>query len=186
MRSDDYVRTEHADFWLSDNYLRWGLESLFTQNSLAKDSIHYVFLTEQRYSEVRQQNYNLSNTRIILLTDGSRFQFLNDMAIYQFPIKSSIEELQQFIISISSQKEPLRHYKAPVSLNQRERLLIDLIKQGKRMADMGELLNLHIKTVYQTRQSLMKKMGCSGAADLMHKLHSDIFKSWLAESHQLH
>lgn len=43
MRSDDYVRTEHADFWLSDNYLRWGLESLFTQNSLAKDSFRYVF-----------------------------------------------------------------------------------------------------------------------------------------------
>ncbi len=186
MRSDDYVRTKHADLWLSDNYLRWGLETIFSQLSLADCSIRYVFLTEQRYSEVREHNYDLNKTRIILLTDSSFFQFLNHMSIYQFPMNSSIEELHRFIISITNKKDVLRPRKTPISLSQRERLLIDLIKQGKRIADMGELLDLHIKTVYQTRQSLMKKIGSSGAVDLMHKLHSDIFKSWLAESHPLH
>lgn len=186
MRRDDYVRTKHADFWLSDNYLRQGLESIFTQFSLADDTIRYVFLTEQRYSEVREYNYDLQKTKIVLLTDSSFFQFLNNGSIYQFPMRSSIEELQRFVISIANTTEEPRMYKSSVSLSQRERLLIDLIKQGKRIADMSELMDLHIKTVYQARQSLMKKIGCSGAVDLMHKLHSDIFKNWLAESHRLH
>lgn len=119
MRRDDYVRTKHADFWLSDNYLRQGLESIFTQFSLADDTIRYVFLTEQRYSEVREYNYDLRKTKIVLLTDSSFFQFLNNGSIYQFPMRSSIEELQRFVISIADKTEEPRMYKSSVSLSQR-------------------------------------------------------------------
>lgn len=101
-------------------------------------------------------------------------------------MNSSIEELQKFIISISHANEEQLQRKIPVVLTRRERVLINLIKDGKRIAEMGEHLNLHIKTVYQARQSLIKKMGCSGAVDLLRTLHSDVFKNWLAESHQYH
>lgn len=70
---------------------------------------------------------------------------------------SSIEELQEFIISISHPNENQLQRKIPVVLTHRERVLINLIKEGKRIAEIGEHLNLHIKTVYQVRQSLIKK-----------------------------
>ncbi|HCB1662945.1 TPA: LuxR family transcriptional regulator, partial [Citrobacter farmeri] len=136
--------------------------------------------------DVLKHNYDRGSSKIILLTDGSFFHFLDGIAFYQFPMDSSIEELQKFIIAISQANENQLQRKIPVVLTHRERVLINLIKEGKRIAEIGEHLNLHIKTVYQVRQSLIKKMGCSGAVDLLRTLHSDVFKNWLAESHQCH
>ncbi|AUO64212.1 DNA-binding CsgD family transcriptional regulator [Citrobacter amalonaticus] len=186
MRSEDYVQSEHADLWLSDNYLRWGVESILEHIAFGNTAIRYVFLSENQYLDVLKHNYDRGSSKIILLTDGSFFHFLDGIAFYQFPMNSSIEELQKFIISISHATEEQLQRKIPVVLTRRERVLINLIKDGKRIAEMGEHLNLHIKTVYQARQSLIKKMGCSGAVDLLRTLHSDVFKNWLAESHQYH
>ena len=183
MCCDDYVRTGHADLWLSDNYLRCGLENILTKVSFGDNAIRYVFLTEHEYAEVINHNYNLRKSRIILLTDGSRFEFLDDLSVYQFPMKSSVEELHEFILSVVNQKGRRAARKNRVLLTPRERRLIDLIKQGKRMADMGDHLDLHIKTIYQTRRALIKKMGCSGAVDLLKKLRSEVFNNWLIECH---
>ena len=100
--------------------------------------------------------------------------------------EGELHELLRPIIAISQANENQLQRKIPVVLTHRERVLINLIKEGKRIAEIGEHLNLHIKTVYQVRQSLIKKMGCSGAVDLLRTLHSDVFKNWLAESHQCH
>lgn len=186
MRSDDYVRSEHADLWLHDNYLRWGLENILQQMTFEKNSMRYVFLTESKYLDVLEHNYDPENNKVILLTDGASFHFLDGVSFYQFPMKSGIAELQKFMTSIVGSNGRKVQHKPPVLLTRRERLLIDLIKEGKRMAEMGGHLNLHIKTVYQIRQTLIKKMGCSGAVDFMRTLHSDVFKSWLTENHRYH
>lgn len=141
-------------------------------------------LSENQYLDVLKHNYDRGSSKIILLTDGAFFHFLDGIAFYQFSMDSSIEELQEFIISISHPNENQLQRKIPVVLTHRERVLINLIKEGKRIAEIGEHLNLHIKRS-TVRQSLIK-MGCSGAVDLLRTLHSDVFKNWLAESHQCH
>lgn len=45
MRSEDYVQSEHADLWLSDNYLRWGVESILEHIAFGNTAIRYVFLS---------------------------------------------------------------------------------------------------------------------------------------------
>lgn len=186
MRSEDYVRSDYADLWLSDHYLRCGLENILQQMTFENKAMRYVFLTEDKYLDVLEHQYDLTKNKIILLTDGSRFHFLDGLSFYQFPTKSGIAELQKFMTSMIHSNETQAKPKSPVLLTRRERLLIDLIKEGKRMAEMGGHLNLHVKTVYQIRQTLIKKMGCSGAVDLMRTLHSDVFKSWLTQNHHYH
>jgi DNA-binding CsgD family transcriptional regulator len=186
MHSENYVQSKHADLWLSDNYLRWGVESILEHIAFGNTAMRYVFLNENQYLDVLKHNYDRGSSKIVLLTDSSLFHFLDGITFYQFPMSSSIEELQKFIISISHANEKQLQRKTPVVLTRRESVLIDLIKEGMRIAEMGEYLNLHIKTVYQIRQSLIKKMGCSGAVDLHRTLHSDVFKNWLAENHQYH
>lgn len=48
MRSEDYVQSEHADLWLSDNYLRWGVESILEHIAFGNTAIRYVFLSENQ------------------------------------------------------------------------------------------------------------------------------------------
>lgn len=186
MRGEDYTQHDHADIWLTDNYLRMGLENILQKINFGKTGLRYVFLTEQQYTDVLKRNYDLNKNRFVLLTDGTPFNFLNAAPFYQLPKRVTVHELQNFVMSISyPAAKPLASNK-PILLTARERRLIDLIKEGKKMAEMGEYLNLHIKTVYQTRQTLIKKIGCTGAIDLLRTLHSDIFKNWLVESHQYH
>ncbi|HDG8123755.1 TPA: LuxR family transcriptional regulator, partial [Klebsiella pneumoniae] len=37
---------------------------------------------------------------------------------------------------------------------------------------------LHIKTIYQIRLNLIKKLGCSGRTDFFNISRSETFKSW--------
>ncbi|MEW5562743.1 LuxR family transcriptional regulator [Enterobacter asburiae] len=186
MRGEDYTQHDHADIWLTDNYLRMGLENILQKIKFDNTGLRYVFLTEHHYTDVLKHNYDLTKNRIVLLTEGTSFNFLNTAPFYQLPKRVTVHELQNFVISISYLADKPLESKKPVLLTARERRLIDLIKEGKKMAEMGEYLNLHIKTVYQTRQTLIKKIGCSGAIDLLRTLRSDIFKNWLMESHQYH
>ncbi|MBB1200989.1 LuxR family transcriptional regulator [Enterobacteriaceae bacterium 89] len=186
MNSESCVRSGHADLWLSDLYLRCGLENILQNIHFHHSAIRYVFLTERHYSDVVKQNYDLTTTKFILLTEGSVFNFLGDEAFYQLPMKTSVKELQKLINTLSLHKEVPNHHQARISLTDRERQVIDLIREGKRIAEMGPLLNVHIKTVYQIRQALMKKMGCDGLIDFLRTLRSDVFRNWLTETHRYH
>jgi len=186
MRGEDYTQHAHADIWLTDNYLRMGLAHILEKINFDNTTLHYVFLTEQQYTDVLNHNYDLTKHRIVLLTDGTPFNFLSATPFYQLPKRVTVNELQNFIISIGYLADKPLATNKPVLLTDRERRLIDLIKEGKKMAEMGKYLNLHIKTVYQTRQTLIKKIGCTGSIDFLRTLRSDVFKNWLVESHQYH
>ena len=186
MNGEGFVQSGHVDLWLSDIYLRCGLESILKDIHFGNSQQRYVFLTEQQYSEVLEQNYDLSNHKIIMLTDGRSFNFLGSPAMYQLPMKTTAKELQKFINTITSQKNMDEKPESKFALTERELRLIELIMEGKKMAEMGEHLNVHLKTVYQMRQTLIRKMGCDGLIGFLRTLHSDIFSRWLRESCQYH
>ena len=56
--------------------------------------------------------------------------------------------------------------------------VIQLISNGEAVASIGRSLNLHIKTIYQIRLNLIKKLGCSGRTDFFNISRSETFKSW--------
>lgn len=85
MRSEDYVQSEHADLWLSDNYLRWGVESILEHIAFGNTAIRYVFLSENQYLDVLKHNYDRGSSKIILLTDGAFSIFLMASRFISFP-----------------------------------------------------------------------------------------------------
>lgn len=80
--------------------------------------------------------------------------------------------------------QPTRYYKthpapgASVQFTEREKKVIQLISNGEAVASIGRSLNLHIKTIYQIRLNLIKKLGCSGRTDFFNISRSETFKSW--------
>ena len=51
--------------------------------------------------------------------------------------------------------------------------------EGRTIFEIFALLNLHLKTIYQARQNLIKKLGCSGLIDFQGILRAQIFRNWL-------
>ncbi len=58
-----------ADLWLSNNYLRWGMESILEHISFGNTAIRYVFLTENQYIDVLKYNCDRGGSKIILMTE---------------------------------------------------------------------------------------------------------------------
>ncbi|VEB06683.1 LuxR family transcriptional regulator [Klebsiella pneumoniae] len=85
----------------------------------------------------------------------------------RLPANSTPEELKIFL------HQPTRYYKthpapgASVQFTEREKKVIQLISNGEAVASIGRSLNLHIKTIYQIRLNLIKKLGCSGRTDFL-------------------
>ncbi|MBF8469268.1 LuxR family transcriptional regulator, partial [Klebsiella oxytoca] len=48
--------------------------------------------------------------------------------------------------------------------------------------NIGKSLNLHIKTIYQIRLTLIKKLGCSGRTDFFNISRSETFKAWTQQN----
>lgn len=180
------VQLAHADLWLSDHYLRLGLESIFATMTFDSPSLRYVFFTEKHYADVLAQRYDLNKHRLILLTEGYLYNFLTDIPLHRLSARSTVSEMEAFIAAITYGKGRESVAEKRVRFTARERLLIDLIKDGKKMAEMGAYFNVHTKTVYQIRQTVIRKMGCSGMIDFLRTLRSDVFSNWLVENHRVH
>lgn len=180
------VQLAHADLWLSDHYLRLGLENVLATMTFDSPSLRYVFFTEQYYADVLAHRYDLSQHRLILLTEGYLYNFLTDIPLHRLSARSTVSEVEAFMAAITYAKGKEKGAEKRVRFTARERLLIELIKDGKKMAEMGTYFNVHTKTIYQIRQTVIRKMGCSGMIDFLRTLRSDVFSTWLVESHRVH
>ncbi|MCJ3182205.1 helix-turn-helix domain-containing protein, partial [Klebsiella pneumoniae] len=102
----------------------------------------------------------------------------SELPMLRLPANSTPEELKIFL------HQPTRYYKthpapgASVQFTEREKKVIQLISNGEAVASIGRSLNLHIKTIYQIRLNLIKKLGCSGRTDFFNISRSETFKSW--------
>ncbi|WP_369700860.1 LuxR C-terminal-related transcriptional regulator [Citrobacter freundii] len=66
-----------------------------------------------------------------------------------------------------------------ISLTARDKYILTQLGEGRTIFEISALLNLHLKTIYQARQNLIKKLGCSGLIDFQGILRAQIFRNWL-------
>nr|WP_159466213.1 LuxR C-terminal-related transcriptional regulator [Scandinavium goeteborgense] len=176
------MQLEQVDLWLSDHYLQLGLQKALENIRFDDTCIRYVFLTEQYYADVLSHNYDLDKNRLILLTNGHDFNFLDSVPLHRLSARATLDDIRNFITSITWQKGEPTMPSHRMLLTAREKKLIDLMKEGKKMTEVGMHMNVHIKTIYQIRQNLIKKMGCTGLIDFLRTLRSDVFSLWMQEN----
>jgi DNA-binding CsgD family transcriptional regulator len=182
MSGQNCVQLEQVDLWLSDHYLQLGLQKALENIRFDDTGIRYVFLTEQYYADVLSHNYDLDKNRLILLTNGHDFNFLDSVPLHRLSARATLDDIRHFITTITWQKGEATLPSHRMLLTAREKKLIDLMKEGKKMTEVGMHMNVHIKTIYQIRQNLIKKMGCTGLIDFLRTLRSDVFSCWMQEN----
>lgn len=175
------VKLELVDLWLDDNFLEFGLRQVLKNLYLDRKDIRYVIFSASQYVNVKRHNYDLRTHRFILLSDGRLYNFLDSFTVNHISSKASVDEMVKFLTNLRKRSEDHSHIEQKVKLSARETTLLDQMSDGKKIIEMAENLNVHIKTVYQMRTNLIKKLGCAGNIDFMQTLRTDVFKSWLTD-----
>lgn len=174
------IRVEQADIWVNDRFLELGLEVLFADETLVNRRLRFVFFTIDHYFNVKAQNYNLSTHRVVFLTQGPGYNFLNDLNMYRIDTRSDLDDIRRFIVELScdlDKREPLKS--VGVRLTLRDRLIIEQLSVGVNVSEIANINQIHYKTVCQIRQDLIRKLGCENQVELMEILRSDVFKRWV-------
>jgi len=116
----------------------------------------------------------------VLLIDGHLYQYLNDISLYRLPVDSDVASIKQFIIDITRAGGKHEHQsELNISLTARDKYILTQLGEGRTVFEISAMLNLHLKTIYQARQNLIKKLGCSGLIDFQGILQAQIFRNWL-------
>ncbi|WP_220676471.1 LuxR C-terminal-related transcriptional regulator [Klebsiella pasteurii] len=168
----------HYDLWINNNLLRQGLQLIL--DSLSPGYFHgkYVFFTSDNYYAVLNHHYDRKRVRFVLLTDGNDLNFLSELPMYRIPARATPAEIKSFILRPTLfGKKPDRESEN-IIFTSREKEVIRLMNNGEAMVNIGKSLNLHIKTIYQIRLTLIKKLGCSGRTDFFNISRSETFKAW--------
>lgn len=177
-------RTDNADFWVDDKYLQLGLEKIVKETPPARSQVRLVFFTIDQYRQVKSQRYSLLTHRLVLLTQGHMYNFLDEFKIDRLRKDASYDEMERFIAQANWDREMDQHVDLHrIHLTERDRTLLAYFCEGKNIAEVAELTQLHLKTIYLMRRNLIEKLGCSGLIDFLHTLRTDVFKEWLTKVH---
>lgn len=177
------ISQEHAgnaELWVDDIFIRQGLKNIIADIVFEDDKARLVFFTANHFEAVKKQNYDLNTHRLVLLIDGHLYQYLNEISFYRLPIDISVATLKQFIIDITGfASNHENQSELNISLTARDKYILTQLGEGRTIFEISALLNLHLKTIYQARQNLIKKLGCSGLIDFQGILQAQIFRNWL-------
>ena len=170
----------NAVLWIDDIFIRQGLKNIHTDIVFEDDKARLVFFTANHFDAVKKQNYDLNTYRLVLLIDGHLYQYLNDISLYRLPVDSDVASIKQFIIDITRAGGKHEHQsELNISLTARDKYILTQLGEGRTVFEISAMLNLHLKTIYQARQNLIKKLGCSGLIDFQGILQAHIFRNWL-------
>ena len=170
----------NAVLWIDDIYIRQGLNNILADIVFEDDKARLVFFTANHFDAVKKQNYDLNTYRLVLLIDGHLYQYLNDISLYRLPVDSDVASIKQFIIDITRAGGKHEHQsELNISLTARDKYILTQLGEGRTVFEISAMLNLHLKTIYQARQNLIKKLGCSGLIDFQGILQAQIFRNWL-------
>ncbi|MDM2745861.1 MULTISPECIES: LuxR C-terminal-related transcriptional regulator [Citrobacter] len=170
----------NAELWVDDIFIRQGLKNIIADIVFEDDKARLVFFTANHFEAVKKQNYDLNTHRLVLLIDGHLYQYLNEISFYRLPIDISVATLKQFIIDITGfASNHENQSELNISLTARDKYILTQLGEGRTIFEISALLNLHLKTIYQARQNLIKKLGCSGLIDFQRILQAQIFRNWL-------
>lgn len=178
----------NTDFWIDDNFLQLGLEKSIHKLTNLNPDMRLVFFTIDQYTQVKKQRYCPSAHRLILLTEGHMYNFLDDEKIFRVQKKSSFFEMEKSIVdAIHKDNKNPKTDAQNIVLSERDKTLLNYFCEGKKVSEIATLMQLHFKTIYLIRKSLINKLGCSGLIDFLHTLRKDVFKMWLmGVSPQIH
>lgn len=168
----------HYDLWINNNLLRQGLQLVL--DSLSPDCFHgkYIFFTSDNYYSVINHQYDSRRVRFVLLTDGNDLNFLSEIPMYRIPARATPAEIKSFILRPTLFSRKSDNDADNIIFTSREKAVIKLMNDGEAIVNIGKSLNLHIKTIYQIRLTLIKKLGCSGRTDFFNISRSETFKAW--------
>lgn len=170
----------NAELWVDDIFIRQGLKNIIADIVFEDDKARLVFFTANHFEAVKKQNYDLNTHRLVLLIDGHLYQYLNEISFYRLPIDISVATLKQFIIDITGfASNHENQSELNISLTARDKYILTQLGEGRTIFEISALLNLHLKTIYQARQNLIKKLGCSGLIDFQGILQAQISRNWL-------
>lgn len=170
----------NAELWLDDIFIRQGLKNILADIVFEDDQTRLVFFTANHFDAVKKQKYDLNTYRLVLLIDGHQYQYLNDISLYRLPVDIGVGSIKQFIIDITrAGDEHENQSEACISLTARDKFILTQLGEGRTIFEISALLNLHLKTIYQARQNLIKKLGCSGLIDFQGILRAQVFRNWL-------
>ncbi|MFJ2973993.1 LuxR C-terminal-related transcriptional regulator [Kluyvera sp. NPDC087067] len=177
------VRTGNIDFWIDDSFLQLGLERTIHKSRAVDPDIRLVFFTIDQYNMVKKQRYSSTEHRLILLTEGHMYNFLDDAGIYRMQKKSSFTEMEKIIENATQRRgKAAKAEFQGIVLSERDKTLLNYFCEGKKINEIAELMQLHFKTIYLIRKNLINKLGCSGVIDFLHTLRKDVFKTWLMQT----
>ena len=163
-------RVKTADIWISDIYLQRGLETLLETSFSAPVRKRFVFFT-------------IENThRLVLLTQGDMYYFLSDFKMFRLHARCDLSTLQRSIKDIASDVEKVRKRPEKIVLTARDKVFLDQFSAGKSVQEIALLNKIHYKTVYQNRQKLITKLGCTNLVNFFRTLKSDVFKTWVVSA----
>lgn len=175
-------RVKTADIWVSDIYLQRGLETLLENAFSASASKRFVFFTIENYYDVKAHNYDLSSHLLVLLTQGDMYYFLNDFKMFRLQARCDLSTLQRAIKEIAANEERSRKTPEKIVLTDRDKVFLDQFSSGKSVQEIAMINKLHYKTVYQNRQKLITKLGCTNLINFFTTLKSDVFKRWVVSA----
>ena len=174
------IRVGNIDFWIDDNFLQLGLEKSIHNLKNLNPNMRLVFFTIDQYTQVKKQRYNPSGHRLILLTEGHMYNFLDDEKIYRVHKKSSFTEMENLIVDAIHKNNKNSKSDTPnIVISERDKTLLNYFCEGKKVSEIATLMQLHFKTIYLMRKTLINKLGCSGLIDFLHTLRKNVFKMWL-------
>ncbi|WP_336284071.1 LuxR family transcriptional regulator [Citrobacter arsenatis] len=170
----------NAELWIDDIFIRQGLKNILADMVFEDDKARLVFFTANHFDRVKKQNYDLKTHRLVLLIDSHLYQYLNDISLYRLPVDIGVTSIKQFIIDITRAGGKYENQSdSNISLTARDKYILMQLGEGRTIFEISILLNLHLKTIYQARQNLIKKLGCSGLIDFQAILQAKIFRNWL-------
>lgn len=176
-------QVKNDDIWVNDLYLRQGIENLLQEKIFLHSGLRFVFFTIDNYYNVKKQNYDHKTHRLIFLTQGTEFRFLNDFDMHRIDARSRLDAIRNFITRIAHGLESSdKLISENITLTARDRILIEQLSAGKKVVDIANMIRMHIKTVYQIRHNLIRKLGCNSLVEFLRILKNDVFKSWLVNA----
>jgi DNA-binding NarL/FixJ family response regulator len=128
-------------------------------------AVKVIALSDEADMELVRQTLRIGISGYILKENGCEELIRAIFAVVEGRIHLS-PEISSAVIKDLMKVEAKGEPGSP-SLSNRERLLLRLIADGKRNKEIAETLGIAVKSAETYRLRLMKKLGCSGTADLV-------------------
>ncbi|MEW7311184.1 hypothetical protein AB1E22_00350 [Buttiauxella gaviniae] len=178
---NDYPCTYTTSFLTKDSWLRLGLLNLveeYVHNKRLK--ANFVFFTAEYYYEVLERKDSFYDTVFILFIRDNPYSFLSELPAHRVSISVSLQKLIGLLDNIDTSRFILESQNPHFHLTEREATFIAFSTMEMLPAEISVKMELHIKTIYDLRLSVLKKFGCSTFNSFSVMIHNPFFKTWMA------